>query len=268
MKKRSLNGPKFGFWLVMGITCICLGFLIATKFLKSITINPASLDLPLENERWVSFYDQQQKKIHKVFVREQIKIRISQMPTLLQKAFVLKKNNNFYSQIRSLNGLPPIFVAEFKKFIGLSDLAYYERDIPATLAHNIFKIRKKSLPLRLDEEILAYKIERKYRREEILEAYLNNIYFGEGVFGVEAASRYYFGKNTIKLQAHEIAFLITLATDTLSPDIYQNERLLQNPKVAKTKRDYILDDMAGGNIISFKQAREFKRKNLGVVSFK
>ncbi len=267
MKKKSLNGPKFGFCLVLGLTCICLGFFIATKFLRAVTVSIATLDLPMEDGRWVSFYDQQQKEIVKVFVREQTKIRVSRMPTILQKAFVHRRDPQFYSSNRRISDLPQIFATEFKAFLGLGGHDYYNRGISTTLAYNIFLIRKKTLPHRLDDAILAYKIERKYRKEEIIESYLNNIYFGEGIFGVEAASSYYFGKNAVKLQAHEIAFLVSLATDTLAPDIYLKERLLQDPKAAKISRDQVLEEMARRNIITSRQARELKRKALGLISY-
>lgn len=265
MKKRSLNGPKFGFFLVLGLTCICLGFFIAAKFLKAVTIDTTIIDLPLEDGRWVSFYDWQRKEIVKVFVTKQTKIRVSQMPTLLQKAFVQNKDAHFYNHNQSISDLTQIFIAEFKAFFGLKALDNYSQDITTTLGHNIFLIKKKSLPRQLDEAILAYKIERKYRKEDILECYLNNIYFGKGIFGVEAASGYYFGKSAIMLQPHEIAFLICLATDTLSPDIYRKEQLLQNPAALKTNRDQVLDQMAGGGVFTLKQAGDMKRKPLGVI---
>lgn len=267
MKNRSLTGHKFGFNFALGLTCFGLGYLIATKFLLAVTINPAVIDLTRDDERWVSFYDHQQKEIVKVFVREQYEIKISQMPTILQKAFVQSKDPNFYSRNRRLTDLPNLFITEVKAFLKLITPDYYNRDIPATLAHNIFLIRKKSLPRRLDEAILAYKIERKFRKEEILECYLNNIYFGEGTFGVEAASKYYFGKSAIKLEPHEIAFLICLATDILSPHIYKKEQLLQEPTSAKKYRDQVLDEMANKSVITLKQAMEYKRKPLGVVTY-
>jgi len=266
MKKSSLSGPKFVFRLVLCLTCICLGFFIAAKFLKAVMIDTAVIDLPLENDRWVSFYDWRRKEIVKVFVAKQTKIRVSQMPTLLQRAFVQNKDAHFYNHNRSLRDLDQIFFAELKAFFGLNALNYYSQDITSTIGHNIFLIKKKSLPRRLDEAILAYKIERKYRKEEILECYLNNTYFGKGIFGIEAASGYYFGKSAINLQPHEIAFLISLATDTLSPDIYRKEQLLQNPATVKTSRDQVLDQMAEGGLITLKQAGDLKRKPLGAVS--
>ncbi|NLW48497.1 MAG: hypothetical protein GXY86_14335 [Firmicutes bacterium] len=268
MKKQSLTGHKFSFNLLLGLTCFGLGYLIATKFLLAMTISPTIINLTRnDEERWVSFYNHQQKEIVKVFVREQSKIPISQMPTILQKAFVRRKDPDFYSKNRRLTDLPELFVTEVKAFLKLTTLNYYDRGISGTLAHNLFLIRKKTLPRRLDEAVLAYKIERKYRKEEILESYLNNIYFGEGTFGVEAASNYYFGKKALKLQPHEIATLICLGTDTLSPHIYKKEQLLNDPTSIKKYRDQVLDEMAKENVITPKQAAEYKGKPLGLKTY-
>lgn len=266
MRKTSLYGLKFGFYLTLGLTCLCLGFFIATRFLRAVTISAASLVLATEDNRWVSFYDQQRKENIKVFVRVQTPVRVSQMPTILQRAFVQMKDAQFYNYINELSVLVPVFVSEIRVFLGLDKPLRYHRGIVSTLAYNLFLIRKKDLPHRLDEAILAYKIERQYRKEEVLEFYLNNIYFGEGVFGVEGASNYYFGKQAAKLQIHEIAFLIWLATDTLSPDIYRKEYLLQDSKAVKLSRDKVLDEMAGGGLITPEQARELKRKALGLIT--
>lgn len=267
MKTTSSGGLKFLFWLALGLTCLSSGFLVATGFLRAVTVSTSSIALPLEDNRWVSFYDQQRKELTKVFVRAQNPIQVSQMPTLLQRAFVQKKDPQFYNYSIRFSDLFPIFITELKVFFGLDKPVRYHRGIASTIAYNLFLIRRKALPHRLDEAILAYKIERQYRKEEILEFYLNNIYFGAGVFGVEAASNYYFRKQAANLQPQEIAFLIFLATDTLSPDIYRKEHLLQNLTVAKAGRDQVLDEMARWGLITPKQAGEFKRKALGVIRY-
>ncbi|NLY74898.1 MAG: hypothetical protein GX075_06305 [Firmicutes bacterium] len=266
MSDSSLAGVKFGFKLMLGLACVGLGFLLAIQFLRALTVSPV-IDLTGDEDRWVSFYDRSQKEIVKVFIREQSKVGIAQIPTALQRAFVLEKDPGFYNRDRNLASVLSAFEAEVKGYFGLISPEEYRRDIPATLAHNIFLTRKKAEPHRLDEMILAYKIERKYRREEILESYLNNIYFGDGAFGVEAAANYYFKKSALQLQPHEIAFLISMATDTLSPDIYLKEGLLQDPQRAKIYRNQVLDRMAAGGVITPKQAGEFKLKPLGIVTY-
>mgnify|MGYP000982994425 FL=1 len=267
MKKTSCSGLKFLFYLALGLACLSLGFLITTRFFRAVTINAAAIALPVEDNRWVSFYDHQRKELTKVLVRDQTPIRVSQMPTLLQRAFVQKKDPQFYNYAVRIDDLFPIFVTEMKVFLGLTKPLRYQRGVVSTLAYNLFLVHKKDLPYRIDETILAYKIERKYRKEEILEFYLNNIYFGEGAFGVEAASNYYYNKDAARLETHEIAFLICMATDTLSPDIYRKEYLLQDLKAAKSGRDQVLDEMVGWGLITPKQAGDFKRKALGLVSY-
>ncbi|MGE5606527.1 MAG: hypothetical protein ACM3YE_12660, partial [Bacteroidota bacterium] len=163
MKKTSFSGLKFLFWLALGLTCLGLGFLIATRFLRAVTINAAAIALPVEDNRWVTFYDHQRKELTKVFVRDQTPILVSQMPTLLQRAFVQRKDIRFYNNTIRINDLFSIFGSEIKVFLGLEKPLRYQRDIVSTLAYNLFMVHKKDLPHRLDETILAYKILRKYR---------------------------------------------------------------------------------------------------------
>lgn len=266
MRRTSLTGLKFIFNLAFGLTGLCFGFFIATGFLRAVTIHTATLDLPLEDNRWVSFYNYERKEITKVFVREQIPIRISQIPTLLQRAFIQRKDPGFFRYQLRLSDLSSLFMAEFKRFFGLIEPLSYHRGISATLGYNLFVINKKTLPHRFDEAILAYKIERKYQKEEILEFYLNNIYFGDGAFGVEAAANYYFRKRAIQLEPEQTALLIWLATDTLSPDIYRKEHLLHDTKAIKRGRDKVLDEMVVAGLIAPEQVGAYKRKPLGLIT--
>ena len=266
MRKKSFTGLKFIFNLAFGLTGLCFGFFIATGFLRAVTVHTATLDLPLEDKRWVSFYDYERKEMIKVFVREQIPVRVSQIPTLLQRTIIQRKDPGFFRYQISLADLSSLFVGEFKRFFGLVEPSPYRRGISSTLGYNLFVINKKTLPHQFDEAILTYKIEHKYRKEEILEFYLNNIYFGDGAFGVEAAANYYFRKRAIQLKPEQIALMIWLATDTLSPDIYHKEHLLHGPKVAKTGRDQVLDEMAAAGLIAPGQAGAYKRKPVGLVT--
>lgn len=266
MRKKSFTGLKFIFNLAFGLTGLCFGFFIATGFFRAVTIHTGTLNLSLEDNRWVSFYDHEHKEMIKVFVREQIPIRVSQIPTLLQRTIIQRKDPGFFRYQISIADLSSLFVSEFKRFFGLKGASPYHRGISSTLGYNLFVISKKTLPHQFDEALLTYKIEHKYRKEEILEFYLNNLYFGDGAFGVEAAANYYFRKRAIQLEPEQIAFLIWLATDTLLPDIYHKEHLLRDRKAIKTGRDKVLDEMVAAGLIAPEQAGAYQRKPLGLVT--
>lgn len=82
--------------------------------------------------------------------------------------------------------------------------------ITMQLARNLFLSPEKSLFRKLREILIALKIERSIPKERVLELYLNVVEWGDGVFGAEAASRHYFGKDALSLTKHEAAFLSAL----------------------------------------------------------
>src|SRR5205823_3316197 len=99
------------------------------------------------------------------------------------------------------------------------------------------------------EAFVAARIERNYSKDQILESYVNRIYFGAGCYGVETASNTYFeGKHAAKLNLSESAMLVGLIR---SPTRFSPFR---NPKGAYANRDAVLDRMAGLKMITQQQA--------------
>ena len=93
--------------------------------------------------------------------------------------------------------------------------------ITQQLARQTFLSRDKTYRRKLKEVILAAHIEREYSKKDILELYLNKVYFGDGLYGVEAASRGYFGKHASELTVDEAALLAGLIQ---SPSSYAPDR--------------------------------------------
>ncbi len=108
--------------------------------------------------------------------------------------------------------------------------------ITQQLARNSLPIgRERSLHRKLLEAMVAVRIEQRYSKDEILEAYINRIYLGAGVYGVEAAAQRYFGHSAKELSLHEAALLagIVRSPNTNSP--------ARNPAGARAERDSVLD---------------------------
>jgi 1A family penicillin-binding protein len=95
------------------------------------------------------------------------------------------------------------------------------------------------------ELVLSIEIERRYSKDEILEMYLNSVYFGEGAFGIEDASQVYFGKPAETLTTAEAALLIGLLP---APSAYSP--ISGDPAKAKTRQDYVLGRMEDDNFIT------------------
>jgi membrane peptidoglycan carboxypeptidase len=104
--------------------------------------------------------------------------------------------------------------------------------------------RDKSISRKLREQSAAREMERHYTKEQILEAYLNQVNFGHGWYGVEAAARHYFGKGAAQLTLAEAA---TLAALPKGPAIYDPSKY---PDRAKNRRDAILDLLVGQKFVT------------------
>ena len=91
-----------------------------------------------------------------------------------------------------------------------NDIKQGASTITQQLARNLYLNTEKSYNRKLSELLYAYEIERSYTKEEILELYINAIYFHNGVYGIEAASQFYFQKPTKELTKAELAFLASI----------------------------------------------------------
>ncbi len=125
--------------------------------------------------------------------------------------------------------------------------------ITQQLVRNVFLTRKKTLDRKIREMLFALLVEGKYSKEKILELYLNQIYYGNQAYGIEAAAKTYFRKDVKNLTLDEVALLVGLPR---APAIYDPYK---NPDKAKRRRNYILDRMEKLNFIS-QQESEIARK--------
>src|SRR6266850_2749272 len=124
------------------------------------------------------------------------------------------------------------------------------------LARNSLPLGGRTFSRKLLEAMVALRIERQFTKQQILELYVNRIYFGTGCYGVETASQAYFGKNASKLNLSEAALLAGLirGPNRFSP--------LKNPKGAAVQRDAVLDRMVALKKITPSQAEEAKKTKI------
>lgn len=117
------------------------------------------------------------------------------------------------------------------------------------LAKNLFLTPDQTLGRKVQEALLAVWLEQQYTKEQILELYLNRVYFGAGAYGIEAASRRYFGKSARNVSLGEAAILAAVlqAPSRLSPD--------RHPDKAAARARVVLNEMAAEGYISVAEAR-------------
>src|SRR6478672_5190395 len=128
--------------------------------------------------------------------------------------------------------------------------------ITQQLARNSLPLGGRSLSRKLLEAMVALRIERQFTKQQILELYINRIYFGNGCYGVETASQAYFGKNASKLNLSEAGLLAGLIR---SPNRFSP---LKNPEGAAIQRDAVLDRMVALKKITPSQAEQAKKTKI------
>ena len=128
--------------------------------------------------------------------------------------------------------------------------------ITQQLARNSLPLGGRTLSRKVLEAMVALRIERQFTKQQILELYVNRIYFGSGCYGVETASQAYFGKNASKLNLSEAALLAGLIR---SPNRFSP---LKNPEGAKVQRDVVLDRMVALKKLSPAEAEDAKRAKI------
>ncbi len=134
-------------------------------------------------------------------------VRLIDLPPYLPKAFVAIEDRRFYDHI----GIDPLGVSRalVRDAIGRRSIEGGST-LTQQLAKNLFLTQERTLSRKIQEAILALWLERRYSKDQILELYLNRVYFGSGAYGVEAAAQKYFGKSARFVTLPEAAVLAGL----------------------------------------------------------
>ena len=129
------------------------------------------------------------------------------LPPYLPKAFVAIEDRRFYSHF----GIDPLGISRalLRDVTGSGGMEGGST-LTQQLAKNLFLTQERTLSRKIQEAILALWLERKYSKDQILELYLNRVYFGSGAYGVEAAAQKYFGKSARFVTLSEAAVLAGL----------------------------------------------------------
>jgi penicillin-binding protein 1A len=179
-------------------------------------------------------------------------VPVTAIPDIVKRAFISAEDQNFYTH----RGIDPLAIARAAVF-DLSHAGQGRRPIGAStitqqVAKNMLLDNQMSFARKAKEAILAIRIEENLTKDRILELYLNEIYLGQGAYGVAAAAQTYFNKPLDKLTVPEAAFLAALpkAPNNLNPFKY--------PDAARVRRDYVLDRLADDHAITPAQAAEAK----------
>jgi penicillin-binding protein 1A len=183
------------------------------------------------------------------FIEKRQPVPLPVMPQYLKQAIIATEDGKFYEH----PGVDPmgIFRAIVRNILA-GDYVEGASTITQQLAKTLFLSPRKSLIRKLKEAFLSFQIERRYTKDEILELYLNQVYFGSGAYGVEAAAQRFFGKSVQDLTLAECALIAGMPK---SPSRYSP---LVNEALALKRRNVVLQQMGRGGIITQSQLQDAK----------
>jgi len=202
-----------------------------------------------------SVYSDDNRKIAEFFQERRVVLPLTEVPDMLKKAFVAAEDSRFYTH-KGIDILS-IFRA-FYKNVEAGAIVQGGSTITQQVTKSFFLSPEKSYTRKMKEAILAYRIDNKFSKDEILFLYLNQIYLGHGAYGVQAASENYYGKSANELNLAECAMLAGLpqAPSKYSPFSY--------PERAKQRQIYVLNRMVEEGFITNIQATEAINQTLDI----
>jgi 1A family penicillin-binding protein len=247
--------------MVVGIMSLVVASAAAVAALWAFTILPKSLPSvtalesfqPLQGSR---VYDDNDELITELHVERRIFVPLAHIPQTLRDAVIATEDRRFYSHF----GVDPIGIARAVwQNYRRGRIVEGGSTITQQLTKVLFLTPDKSLDRKMKEAVLAIELERRYTKDRILEMYLNQVYFGNGAYGVEAASRTYFGKSVTELGVREAALLAGLprAPSTYSP--------FEHGEAARRRREVVLRRMVEYGALNDADAKKLARADLGLI---
>lgn len=198
--------------------------------------NPREVEPP----RKTVVLDRRGEVIDEFFIENRSPMPLAQIPEVMRQAVLATEDRRFFRHWGV--DLPGVLRAATSN-VTAGRIRQGASTITQQLARSVFLSNSQTLERKVKEAVLAIRLERSFSKEEILEFYLNRIYFGEGTYGVEAAAQRYFGKSCRDLTLPEAALLAGLPAN---PASYSPVR---HPEAAKRRRNSVLRRMEDTGVI-------------------
>ncbi len=203
-------------------------------------------------------YSEDGKLIAEYAIQKRLFVPYDSIPEIVINSFLSAEDKNFFNHpgIDAKGILRAIInniknISQNKRLEGAST-------ITQQVAKNFLLSNEVSMKRKIKEAILAFRIERAYTKERILELYLNQIYLGQGTYGIAAASLEYFDKSIKQLNYPDAALLAALPK---APSKYNPYKY---PDVGKFRRNLVLQNLEENNFISKKDLKKFKNSKLNL----
>lgn len=192
---------------------------------------------------------------------DRILVKIEDVPPLLIQTLIAVEDRAFYRH----HGIAPLsIIRAFIENVRHLRAVQGGSTLTQQLVKNFFLTPSRTLKRKIDEALMALILEASYEKDEILEAYLNEVYLGQdgsrAVHGFGLASRFYFGRPLADLRPHEVALLVGMLK---GPSYYDPRR---HPERARKRRNLVISIMEELKLIQDGEARKAKERDLEVVN--
>ena len=178
-------------------------------------------------------------------------MKLNDMPELVKQLFLLSEDEDFYRHIG-------FDVSAIARAVVANSSSQSIQQGGSTITQQLVRMRylseEKTYERKLIELLYAYELEQTYSKEEILEMYLNEIYFGNQVYGISASATYYFDKSLPNLTLAQTAFVAAIPNN---PSLYDP---LKNFDATKERQERLIDKLAEHNVISVAEAKTYKEE--------
>jgi penicillin-binding protein 1A len=204
--------------------------------------------------------DRDGRKIEDIMPVESEVVRLASLPRYVSEALIAVEDKRFrYHSGVDWIRVPGALWTDIRAGKALEGSSTLTMQLARNLFPDRIRAQDRTLSRKLLEVRAALHIERRFTKDDILELYLNNIYFGGGARGVEAAARHYFGVSAAELSLPQAALLAALPK---APARYDPRR---NPKEARERRDLVLSLMEKQHRVSSEQAEAARSADLAVT---
>lgn len=219
-----------------------------------VVVAKSTVDTFRQNETSV-VYDSKNKPMYTLKGEKEVYyLNIDEIPKYASKAIIAIEDKNFLNH----NGfdIKGIARAVLKLVKNKGEITQGGSTITQQLARNIFLTHERSYERKVKEIFIAMELEKKYSKRQILEFYLNNIYFANGYYGIEAAAKGYFSKSSKDLSLSQLAFLCSIPN---GPNLYNP---ITNKENTLKRRDRILDEMQEMEYITLAECNQAKNEQI------
>ncbi|KRN88901.1 transglycosylase domain-containing protein [Ligilactobacillus ceti] len=257
--RRKKNKPKkMAMWkkVLIGLVsffviCLIAGF---TTFYVYASKAPKLDGDKLASSGSTIIYDAHDKKITTLGTENRIYLKEKDIPNQLKNAITSIEDRRFYKH----NGIDPLRIIS----AAFSNLTHSSGGLQggSTLDQQLIKLSffstkhsDQTLKRKAQEAWLALKMDKKYSKDQILDFYINKVFMGHGCYGMQTAANYYYGKSLAKLDLPQTALIAGI------PNAPSDYNPYSNPKLAKKRRDEVLNAMVDNDKISQEVADKAKK---------